>query len=107
MSRRLKDFDFDVAKELRTNPEYAKNFIDYYILEEEQSLNVAIAELIDQYGQMEFAAAWGKHRPEVSRTVSRLRTDDKPINLDKLKDILRVVGLGLPDRALAHAIGTL
>lgn len=104
MTRRLRDFDFDVAKELRTDPEYAKNFIDYYILEEEESLNIAIAELIDQYGQMEFAAAWGKHRSEVSRTVTWLRTNDKPIGLDKLKDILEVVGLGLPDRALTQAI---
>lgn len=104
MSRRLRDFDFDVAKELRSDPEYAKDFIGYYVLEEGENLNIAIAELIDQYGQMEFAEAWGKHRPEVSRTLSWLRSNEKPIGLDKLRDILNVVGLELPDHCVASAI---
>ena len=92
MSRRAKEYKADVAGKLRADPEYAEHYIRSSISEYGDSLEVALAKAMDQYGHAELALKMEKSAGNISRTVKSLK-ENGDIKYSTIKDILRCFGI--------------
>ena len=93
MAKRAEAYKSDVAKKLR-NPKFANDYMHALIYNHETSFKDALAEMIDTFGQVEFAEHSEIKASNVSRMVERLRNDEN-IKEATLEKLLKVFGLTL------------
>ena len=93
MAKRAESYKSDVAKKLRS-PKFANDYMQALIYNHETSFKEALAEMIDTFGQVEFAERSAIKASNVSRLVDRLRSDEN-IKEETLERLLNVFGLTL------------
>jgi DNA-binding phage protein len=93
MTKRAKIYQSSISEKIRSNPEYAEHFIRSAIMNHGDSLEIALANAIDQYGHAELAARIGKAASNLTRTVRSLR-ENGDVKLSTLRELLRGMSIG-------------
>ena len=94
--KRAQNYVSSVAEKIRSNPEYAINYIKSSVVNHGDTLEAALASAMDQYGHAELAAKLEKPAGNITRTVKQLREGGN-IKMSTIREILNCFGTSLEE----------